>query len=249
LSPALHLETATAEEIVAWAVDTYGGRLAVVTSFQHEGMVVVDMAARHAKDVRVVTLDTGRLPPETFEMIEMVRARYRIPVEIVSPDAAEVGTMVEKYGPNLFYESVPLRTTCCHFRKVRPLNRKLAGFDAWLTGLRRSQTDTRSSLEKFQTEDGRLKINPLTDWTPDDVETYTRDHNLPRHPLYAKGYTSIGCAPCSRATEPGEDERAGRWWWESGTAKECGIHFTPDGRAVRSVDVLIREILDSSNAA
>lgn len=249
MSPALHLETASAEEIVAWAVDTYRGRLAVVTSFQHEGMVVLDMAALHAKDVRVVTLDTGRLPAETFDMIEIVRSHYGIPVEIVSPEATEIGAMVEKYGPNLFYESVPLRTTCCHFRKVRPLNRKLAGFDAWLTGLRRSQADTRSSLERFQTEDGRLKINPLADWTPEDVEVYTKQHNVPRHPLYAKGYTSIGCAPCSRATQAGEDERAGRWWWESGAAKECGIHFTPDGRAVRTVDVLIREILDSSNAA
>ena len=244
-----HLEDATAEEIVDWAVVTYGPRLAVVTSFQSEGMVLVDMAARKSKDVRIVTLDTGRLPAETFDMIELVRAHYSIRVEVVSPDPAETGAMVERYGPNLFYESVALRTACCHFRKVRPLNRKLAGFDAWLTGLRRSQSDTRESLSKITPEQERIKISPLVDWTSEDVEAYTARHGVPRHPLYAKGYTSIGCAPCSRATEPGEDERAGRWWWETGVAKECGLHFTPGGRAMRTVDVLIHEILDSSNAA
>jgi len=244
-----HSENATAEEIVDWAIATYGDRLAVVTSFQLEGMVIVDMASRRSKDVRIVTLDTGRLPAETFDMIELVRAHYGVSVEVVSPDPAETGAMVERYGPNLFYESVPLRTACCHFRKVRPLNRKLAGFDAWLTGLRRSQSDTRESLDKITTDQGRVKISPLVDWTSEDVEAYTAHHNVPRHPLYAKGYTSIGCAPCSRATEPGEDERAGRWWWESGVAKECGLHFTPGGKAMRTVDVLIREILDSSNAA
>jgi phosphoadenosine phosphosulfate reductase len=243
------LEIASAEEIVAWAVDTYGDRLAIVTSFQYEGMVILDMAARYSKNVRIVTLDTGRLPSETFEMIETVRARYGVQVEMISPDAGEIGAMVHEHGPNLFYESVPLRTACCHFRKVRPLSRKLAGFDAWLTGLRRSQADTRRSLEKFQTEEERLKISPLADWSAADVEVYTQRHHVPRHPLYAKGYTSIGCAPCSRATAVGEEERAGRWWWETETAKECGIHFTPDGRAVRTVDVLIREILNSSNAA
>lgn len=249
LSPALYPQNAPAQELVNWAVDTYGDRLAVVTSFQYEGMVIVDMAARRSSDVRVVTLDTGRLPAETYDMIEMVRARYGVQVEVISPDAGEIERMVSKHGPNLFYESVALRSTCCHFRKVRPLNRKLAGFDAWLTGLRRSQSDSRESLSQVTTEQGRLKISPLADWTPEDVQAYTRANDVPVHPLYAKGYTSIGCGPCSRATEAGEDERAGRWWWETGAAKECGLHFTPDGRAVRAVDVLIREILEPSNAA
>jgi phosphoadenosine phosphosulfate reductase len=249
LSPAQYPENASAQEIVAWAVASFGNRLAVVTSFQYEGMVIVDMAARVSKDIRVVTLDTGRLPAETFDMIELVRARYGVRVEVVSPDATEIETMVAKHGPNLFYESVALRTTCCHFRKVRPLNRKLAGFDAWLTGLRRSQSDTRGSLDKVSNENGRLKISPLADWSVDDVRAYTQANDVPVHPLYAKGYTSIGCAPCSRATEAGEDERAGRWWWETGAAKECGLHFTPDGKAVRQVDVLIREILEPSHGA
>jgi phosphoadenosine phosphosulfate reductase len=249
LSPAAHLENATAEEIVAWSVDTYGDRLAVVTSFQYEGMVIVDMAARKSKDVRVITLDTGRLPAETYDMIEAVRARYGVRIEMVSPEASEIETMVAAHGPNLFYESVALRTACCHFRKVRPLNRKLEKFDAWLTGLRRTQSDTRGSLGTVSTENGRLKISPLVNWSREDVEAYTREHEVPRHPLYAKGYTSMGCAPCSRPTEPGEDERAGRWWWETGVAKECGLHFSPNGRAMRTVDVLIHEILENSNAA
>jgi phosphoadenylyl-sulfate reductase (thioredoxin) len=156
--------------------------------------------------------------------------------------------MVAKHGPNLFYESVAHRSACCHFRKVRPLNRKLAGFDAWLTGLRRTQSDTRGSLSKIAEEQGRWKISPLADWTRDDVAEYTRANDVPVHPLYGKGYTSIGCGPCSRATEAGEDERAGRWWWESGAAKECGLHFTPDGRALRAVDVLIGDILQTSTA-
>jgi phosphoadenylyl-sulfate reductase (thioredoxin) len=242
-------ETASAEELVHWAVDTFGARLAVVTSFQYEGMVIVDMAARRSKNIRVFTIDTGRLPFETFDMMEMVRSRYGIAIEPILPTADEISKLVGKHGPNLFYESLAHRTACCHFRKVRPLERKLAGFDAWLTGLRRSQTATRESLTKITEEEGRLKISPLADWSREQVETYTRDHDVPRHPLYAKGYTSIGCAPCSRATEAGEDERAGRWWWETGAAKECGLHFTPDGKATRTVDVLIREILESSNAA
>jgi phosphoadenylyl-sulfate reductase (thioredoxin) len=212
-------------------------------------MVIVDMAARRSKNIRVFTIDTGRLPFETFDMMEMVRSRYGIAIEPILPTADEISKLVGKHGPNLFYESLAHRTACCHFRKVRPLERKLAGFDAWLTGLRRSQTATRESLTKITEEEGRLKISPLADWSREQVETYTRDHDVPRHPLYAKGYTSIGCAPCSRATEAGEDERAGRWWWETGAAKECGLHFTPDGKATRTVDVLIREILESSNAA
>jgi thioredoxin-dependent adenylylsulfate APS reductase len=212
-------------------------------------MVIVDLAARKSKDVRVITLDTGRLPAETYDMIEAVRARYGVRIEVVSPEASEIETMVAAHGPNLFYESVALRTACCHFRKVRPLNRKLEKFDAWLTGLRRTQSDTRGSLGTVSTENGRLKISPLVNWSREDVEAYTREHDVPRHPLYAKGYTSIGCAPCSRPTEPGEDERAGRWWWETGVAKECGLHFSPDGRAMRTVDVLIHEILENSNAA
>jgi phosphoadenosine phosphosulfate reductase len=222
--------------------------LAITTSFQREGMVIVDMAAKISSDVRVVTLDTGRLPAETYDMIEAVRGRYGIRVEIVSPDAAEIETMVTRHGPNLFYESVTFRSLCCHFRKVRPLERKLQEFDAWVVGLRRQQSDTRTDLERLQDVGGRLKISPLADWTAEQVRSYIAEHQVPEHPLYFKGYPSIGCDPCTRATEAGETERAGRWWWEQGSNKECGLHFTADGRVERTVDVLVREILEAQHA-
>jgi phosphoadenosine phosphosulfate reductase len=206
-------------------------------------MVVVDIAAKISPDIRVITLDTGRLPEETYQMMETVRSHYGIKVESVSPATEEVEALVTRHGPNLFYESVPYRTLCCHIRKVRPLNRKLQEFSAWAVGLRRSQSDTRESLAKVEEVDGRVKISPLADWTRQQVDEYTRSNGVPRHPLYGKGYTSIGCGPCTRATKPGEDERAGRWWWEQDANKECGIHFTPDGKAERTVDVLIRDIL------
>jgi phosphoadenylyl-sulfate reductase (thioredoxin) len=221
----------------------FGSGFAIVTSFQREGMVILDMAARINPNVRVLTLDTGRLPPATYDMIETVRGHYGVTVETVSPDAAEIERMVTRFGPNLFYESVPLRSLCCHFRKVRPLERKLADVDCWATGLRRSQGESRRDVPTVQEVDGRLRIAPLADWSAEAVLAYTRDHRVPVHPLYEQGYTSIGCGPCTRATGPGEDERAGRWWWEQGSAKECGLHFSPEGKVERTVDVLIREIL------
>jgi phosphoadenosine phosphosulfate reductase len=240
--------TGTASELIAWAISTYGPRLAFTTSFQSEGMVVLDLAARISTGIRVLTLDTGRLPDETYAMIETVRAHYGITVECVAPDAGELEQMTALHGPNLFQESVAKRRLCCEVRKVRPLNRKLADFDAWVTGLRRDQETTREALPKVEEVDGRIKISPLADWSKEQVEAYTREHGVPRHPLYARGYTSIGCGPCTRATAPGEHERAGRWWWEEDAAKECGLHFSPHGKAERTVDVLLREVLETARA-
>jgi thioredoxin-dependent adenylylsulfate APS reductase len=228
------LETQTAGEILEWAIATYAERFAIATSFQKEDMVVVDLAARTGKPHCVFTLDTGRLPEETYRMIDVVRQRYGVVVEVVSPDPAEVDQMVARHGLNLFYQSVEFRHLCCDVRKVRPLERKLRELDAWAAGLRRQQSETRASVAKLAEVDGRLKINPLADWTGDRVEAYIRQHDVPVHPLYARGYQSIGCAPCTRAVEAGEDPRAGRWWWEQDAAKECGIHFTPAG-AIRRV--------------
>ena len=211
-------------------------------------MVIVDMAAKISRDVRVVTLDTGRLPAETYDMIEAVRARYGVAVEVVSPDAREIEEMVTRHGPNLFYESVALRSLCCHFRKVRPLDRKLQELDAWVVGLRRSQSETRASLDKIQDVNGRLKISPLADWSAEQVKAYIAKHDVPEHPLYLRGYSSIGCEPCTRTVTAGETERAGRWWWENASNKECGLHFTPDGRVERTLDVLVRDILTPQHA-
>jgi phosphoadenosine phosphosulfate reductase len=228
------LEDKSAAELLAWALGRYGDRFAVATSFQKEGMAIVDMAWRIRPDVRVFTLDTGRLPEETHAAIEAVRQRYGIRVEVVLPDPAEVEAMVGEHGPNLFRSDPALRAMCCEVRKVRPLERKLRTLDAWAAGLRREQSASRSQAPKVEAGGGAVKLCPLADWTAAQVDEYLRAHDVPLHPLYARGYKSIGCAPCTRATREGEDERAGRWWWERGTEKECGIHFTNDGRAVRA---------------
>lgn len=224
-------------------MQTYGGRFAISTSFQAEGMVLVDMAAQISTQVRVLTLDTGRLPAETYQMMETVRTRYGIQVEVVYPDAAELESMVTRHGPDLFYRDVALRRLCCHLRKVRPLERKLKEFDAYAVGLRREQAESRAGVRKIDDSSKPVKLSPLADWTKQQVDEYVSRHDVPMHPLYAKGYASIGCAPCTRAIEPGEPERAGRWWWEQDAAKECGLHFTPEGKAQRTVDLLIEEVL------
>jgi thioredoxin-dependent adenylylsulfate APS reductase len=243
-----NLEQATASEILSWAIETFADEFAVSTSFQSEGMVIVDMVAKLAKHPRVITLDTGRLPAETYQMIETVRERYGIQVETISPDAAELESMVTRHGPNLFYRETALRMLCCNIRKVRPLDRKLKELKAWAVGLRRSQNDSRSGVPKVDLDAAPVKISPLADWTSEQVDEYIRQNDVPRHPLYARGYTSIGCDPCTRAVEAGESERAGRWWWEQEADKECGIHFTADGRVQRTVDVLLEEVLGSRRA-
>ena len=227
-------EAASASEVLSWAIDTFGESFAIATSFQKEGMVIVDLASRISPAVRVFTLDTGRLPDETYQMMETVRQRYGITVETVFPERAEVERLVTIHGPNLFYSSVPGRQRCCEVRKVLPLNRKLETLKAWASGLRREQSETRSAVPKVERQDGRLKLNPLADWTSIEVEEYITRHKVPLHPLYARGYTSIGCAPCTRAVQPGESERAGRWWWEEDAKKECGIHFAADGSVSRA---------------
>jgi phosphoadenosine phosphosulfate reductase len=237
------LEQFAPEQLLQWALETFGDRFAVVTSFQAEGMVLVDMAARLQPGVRVVTIDTGRLPQQTFEMMEQVRRRYDIRLETVLPDAEEVERMVTHFGPNLFEEAVSYRRLCCQIRKVRPLDRKLAGIDAYAVGLRRDQTEQRADTPKVIEQDGKLKLSPLADWPRQKVLDYIQRNDVPVHPLYAAGYTSIGCAPCTRATLSGESERAGRWWWETDAASECGLHFRADGKVERTVDVLLREIL------
>ena len=229
MSSSTSFESSNASEILAWAIDAFGDSFAIATSFQREGMVIVDIASRISSHVRVFTIDTGRLPDETYQMMETVRRRYGITVEVVFPDRSEVEQLVTLHGPNLFYTSVQARERCCHLRKVRPFERKLQTLKAWASGLRREQSEIRADVPKVERRDGRVKINPLADWTAAQVENYIREHEVPMHPLYARGYTSIGCAPCTRAVEAGESERAGRWWWEEDARKECGIHFAPDG--------------------
>ena len=226
-------ENFTAADLVSWAVETYASEFAIATSFQKEGMVIVDLACGSGGKCRVFTLDTGRLPDETHQMIEAVRARYGISVEVVSPILEDVEAMVSAHGLDLFYQSRDLRALCCEVRKVRPFERKLAELKAWASGLRREQSQTRAGVRKVEEVDGRIRISPLADWTSEQVDRYIRDRDVPLHPLYSRGYTSIGCAPCTRAIKAGEDARAGRWWWEAETSKECGIHFAANGAVER----------------
>jgi phosphoadenylyl-sulfate reductase (thioredoxin) len=237
----------TAREIVAAAVAEFGPSLAVLSSFQREDVIVTDLVLNTAPATRVLTLDTGRIPPATNQIIAEIERRYSIAVERIVPDSREVSRMVALHGPDLFYESVPNRMLCCDIRKSRPLALALNGLAAFFTGLRRAQAKSRASIEVFDRSGPSVKISPLADWTTEDVARYTLENALPEHPLYAAGYTSIGCDPCTRPVVAGEDERAGRWWWESPEAvKECGLHFSADGRAERTVDVLLREVLAAS---
>lgn len=225
------LEEAGPREVIAWALESFGDRLATVTSFQADGLVVLDMAYELRPNIRVITVDTGRLPDETLGYIEVIRARYpEATFHIQRPDPAAVDTMVEEHGLDLFRESVSNRVHCCQVRKVEPLRQALRGHDAWFTGLRRDQSTSRSTIGKVEVDhnhDGMVKVNPLADWSKTEVDEYLASRGVPLHPLYAQGYASIGCAPCTRAIGPDEDERAGRWWWETDAAKECGIHYSP----------------------
>jgi phosphoadenylyl-sulfate reductase (thioredoxin) len=237
-----HLITAT--RVVDSVLREFGTATAVVTSFQREGVVIVDMVQKAAPGTPVLTIDTGRLPAATFEMIRRIEDRYGIAIERILPDPAEVVSMVESQGVDLFRDSYAQRLLCCQIRKVRPLEKRLATVAAFFAGLRRSQSDTRADIEVIDRSTRPVRICPLAYWSADEVLRYTAENDLPEHPLYAAGYTSIGCDPCTRAVAAGEDERAGRWWWETDDAKECGLHFTPEGKVERTVDVLLREILE-----
>jgi phosphoadenosine phosphosulfate reductase len=209
---------------------------ALASSFGAEDMVLVDLIARHALPIGVFTLDTGRLPEETLVLIDRVRDRYGIAVDVYFPDAAGLESFVREHGVNPFYESVNLRQACCAVRKSEPLARALAGKGAWITGLRRGQSVTRSELplEEHDPVHGLRKFNPLAEWSEEEVWTYIRARQVPYNALHDAGYRSIGCAPCTRAVAPGDDVRAGRWWWESAEHKECGLHRRPVASARRA---------------
>ena len=240
------LELLPAQELLRWAMDRFGSRFAVGTSFQREGLVVVDMALRMRPSTRIFTLDTGRLPQETFEVMEAIRAKYGARIEFVHPVTAELESMTTQFGPDLFRQSVAQRKLCCQIRKVRPMERKLSEFDAYAVGLRREQSEERAGTPKAALLDGKWKLAPIADWTARQVEDYLARNGVPRHPLESRGYSSIGCAPCTRAVTEGESERAGRWWWEQDGGKECGLHVTPEGQMKRELDILLEEVLTSA---
>ena len=204
-------------------------RVVFASSFGAEDMVILDLIASARLPIATFTLDTGRLPQETHDLIDAARRRYALPIEIVAPDAAAVEAYVRANGPNAFYDGKDLRLECCRIRKTVPLARALAGAGAWVTGLRREQSVTRAGVEIDEVDalHGLAKVNPLAHWSNDDVWRYLRAHHVPVNALHAHGYPSIGCAPCTRAVAPGDDPRAGRWWWEQPESRECGLHRRP----------------------
>jgi thioredoxin-dependent adenylylsulfate APS reductase len=214
--------------VLEWAIERFSPRIAISTAFQVDGVVVLDMAAEIDPEIRVFSVDTGRLPQETFDLIERLRKRYpRMQLELLAPDPLHLQRLVARKGPNLFLESVENRLLCCNIRKVQPLTRHLATLDAWITGLRRDQWATRTNIRKVEIDHDHgaiVKLNPLAEWTEDEVWAYVRERDLPTNALYDRGYTSIGCAPCTRPVAPGAPSRSGRWWWETNAPKECGIH-------------------------
>ena len=228
------LDTAALEAALSAALEAIAAefrQVAFASSLGAEDMVLTEAIVRARVPVRVFTLDTGRLHAETLALIEAVRARYGLAIEVVRPQAEAVAAYVAAHGANAFYESVALRQRCCAIRKVEPLRRALTGADAWITGLRRAQSTTRTGLaaREHDAVHGIVKLNPLADWSEAQVWSVIRARSIPYNPLHDKGYPSIGCEPCTRAIRPGEDVRAGRWWWESTDSRECGLHVAPAG--------------------
>jgi phosphoadenosine phosphosulfate reductase len=208
-------------------------RVVLASSLSVEDQVLTHLLCAVHLRPRIFTLDTGRLFPETYDTMERTMQRYGFRYEVVAPETRELEVMLRAHGPNLFYRSMELRKLCCAVRKIHPLRRVLATADAWLCGLRREQSVTRRSMEQVEWDEtfGLCKINPLIDWTEAQVWEYVRENKIPYNALHDQGYPSIGCAPCTRAVSPGEDIRAGRWWWENPEHKECGLHVK-DGRIV-----------------
>ena len=218
---------ATPEALLGYFLDRYGSRIALSSSLSIEDQVLTDMICRLKPDARIFTLDTGRLFPETYNLIDQTAMHYGIRLEVFFPDCTEVEKLVADCGINGFYESLEKRKRCCRIRKLDPLERALRGLDAWICGLRREQSVTRSEMRAIEWDEahGLLKINPLIDWHEEQVWEYIRRNHVPYNKLHEQGFPSIGCQPCTRAVKPGEDIRARRWWWESPDHKECGLHL------------------------
>ncbi|RKX40476.1 MAG: phosphoadenylyl-sulfate reductase [Verrucomicrobia bacterium] len=219
------LAGASAEEILSKVAELLDAAV-FATSLGQEDQVILDLIARQGLNIPVFTLDTGRLFPETYDLIAATEQKYGLKIQIAFPDAAEVEQMVAEEGINLFRKSIDARKRCCGVRKMHPLKRFLGDFDGWISGLRRDQSPTRTEMHAIEWDSGNAipKFNPLIDWTLDDVQRHLRGNDIPCNPLHDRGFVSIGCACCTRAIQPGEDIRAGRWWWENPEQKECGLH-------------------------
>lgn len=213
---------------ITWAVKEAGKELTFASSFGAEDMVVLDLLLAVDPQASIFLLDTGRLHQETYDVIEAARQRYGRNFTVYAPETTALETLLREQGPNSFYQSIEARKACCRICKVEPLTRALAGKKGWITGQRREQAVTRAYLPFIEIDVAHariLKFNPLADWTEEQVWAYIREHDLPYNALHDRGFPSIGCAPCTRAIQSGEDLRAGRWWWEQPEHKECGLHL------------------------
>ncbi|MGQ0739326.1 MAG: phosphoadenylyl-sulfate reductase [Bacteroidota bacterium] len=220
------IENSSLKDSLRLVANLYPGQVVFSSSLGQEDQVITDTVYRNNIGVKIFSIDTGRLFNETYELLERTNARYREAIRVFFPEPADVEEFVVAKGINSFYESVENRKECCHIRKVKPLNRALAGARVWITGLRAEQSANRKEMSVIEWDEARqlYKFNPLMNWSYDEVLDYIKEFNVPYNPLHDKGFISIGCAPCTRAVEPGEDARAGRWWWET-SPKECGLHM------------------------
>ena len=219
------IEASSLPEAIRIIAELFPGKVVFSSSLGQEDQVITDAIFKNNIPVKIFTLDTGRLFNETYELLDRATARYKNDIKVYFPDSADVEEFVSKKGINSFYESVENRKSCCFIRKVKPLNRALEGAKVWITGLRAEQSDNRHDMPMIEwSEEKQLyKFNPLINWSYDEMIDYIKKNNVPYNHLHDKGFISIGCAPCTRAIEPGEDARAGRWWWET-SQKECGLH-------------------------
>ncbi|GAM10248.1 thioredoxin-dependent 5'-adenylylsulfate reductase [Geobacter sp. OR-1] len=220
-------DNATPQEILQLGVEAAQGPVKLACSFSMEDVVIIDMINETGLAVGIFAIDTGRLNEETYEVADAITERYRVGIDWYFPRNEEVECLLQAKGPYSFRESLENRLECCRVRKVEPLSRALAGLSGWVTGMRREQSVTRAELSPIELDpvnNGILKINPLLNWSSEQLQEYASEHNLPVNRLHRQGYPSIGCAPCTRAVKPGEDARAGRWWWEDPNNKECGLH-------------------------
>ncbi|WP_347841491.1 phosphoadenylyl-sulfate reductase [uncultured Draconibacterium sp.] len=213
-------------EKLQFLVEEHPGKVVFTTSFGYEDQVITDIIFKNDLPVKVVTLDTGRLFPETYKVYRSTLEKYKKPIKAYFPPTNEVENLLDEKGPFSFYESLENRKECCYIRKVIPLKRALKGNEIWITGLRASQSENRSEMKFFEFDEGNkiVKFNPLMEWSLEETIDWVKKYNVPYNVLHDKGFVSIGCQPCTRAIQPGEDFRAGRWWWEQGSGKECGLH-------------------------
>ena len=222
------LKGLNAAQIIQYITDNYGNRAVFSTSFGIEDQVLTQLIDDAGGKIDVFTLETGRLFPETYYVWNRTLERYKLPIKAYYPQSALVEEMVTKKGPSSFYESVENRKECCFIRKIEPLKRAIQGYEIWVTGIRAEQSANREDMDFIEWDEANqiIKIHPLFQWTLNDVESHLKQYNVPYNPLHDKGFPSIGCQPCTRAVAPGEDFRAGRWWWEDKSKKECGLHVT-----------------------